>query len=53
MTVHYEVDHPGRRREYLHGMSTLHTGETFEGIRKLSAGERRYAQVDTGGRLRS
>jgi 1,4-dihydroxy-2-naphthoyl-CoA synthase len=32
-------------REYRHGMSTLHTGETFEGIRQFGSGERRYAQI--------
>jgi enoyl-CoA hydratase len=35
-------------REYLNGMSTLHTGETFEGIRQFGSGERRYAHINSG-----
>jgi enoyl-CoA hydratase len=34
-------------REFLYGMSTLHTGETFEGIRQFGSGERLYAQIDS------
>ena len=33
-------------REYLLGVTTLHTGETFEGIRQFGAGERRFARLD-------
>lgn len=32
-------------REYTHGMATLSTGETFEGIRQYGAGERHYARL--------
>lgn len=35
-------------REYLQGMATLRTGETFEGIRQFGSGERRYARIDSG-----
>lgn len=35
-------------REFRHGMATLHTGETFEGIRQFGAGERRFARLDGG-----
>jgi enoyl-CoA hydratase len=36
-------------REFLHGMATLHTGETFEGIRQFAAGERRHAHIASEG----
>jgi enoyl-CoA hydratase len=36
-------------REYLHGMATLHTGETFEGIRQFGAGQRLHANINTAG----
>jgi enoyl-CoA hydratase len=32
-------------REFMHGMATLHTGETFEGIRQFGAGERQFARL--------
>lgn len=35
-------------REYLYGMSTLHTGETFEGIRQFGSGERQHAHINGG-----
>jgi enoyl-CoA hydratase len=33
-------------REFVHGTATLHTGETFEGLRQFAAGARDFARVD-------
>lgn len=32
-------------REFTHGMATLHTGESREGIRQFGAGERDHARL--------
>jgi enoyl-CoA hydratase len=32
-------------REFMHGMATLHTGETMEGLRQFGAGERQHARI--------